>query len=1067
MVLGFLSFMVVSAVAFAIYMRAERVPSSALRRNVATRHLVKAALAHAMSRVDDAIRADPFPGHVNTNNMSSANFYHDGKDNAMDMWYGRVFMPPDPEGITDQANDPSNIGDSYSGFASRFAPITETVSTLTLEALGYIPPPLVNDVRFLSRSTWTAKWQNFAYDAGRFAFCAVNVSDYFDINRVSADIRSSSPDSRISVAHLLRGLGGNARFSDVDESALNAFNTLFGPDATARPRENNFPYVSMLDYNLALGTKGSSGINNIIRSCFYWWIEGGSREFFYFNGSTDSSDGVKSAMRQPFVTDSWATNETYKVADFAKLEGQPFRDMSLDNDNATMDEVIRSKAKFNSQEGLFAGNGPFRGLTGEEKGYLLFSLYDYLDHDSIPLSLVAPSVECVPMVTAIEPIVKSRLKFTQKPPVKDPQTQPRDGDQTTTTTWTIDPSSLSRPAVRVLFAFPFRHTRERKTRNDFYAQVVLKVFVASGAVPLYPSGDLSKIRPVEKADWSGPSKAFETPASGAFVWSFCSSPQRISLPTSMESQDDAIISLNVSSWNGDATIPADQAVFSQIDKESFVNGISKGKTTTYKFNLRPFKDGALLPDGDLTDVSAYQADQYRSYAAVWVRVTSSDGAVTYDLAPAIVQDDEKLNGGGNTKNYVRFYGDALSELSCSFLKFSSPDNPFYTYADLSLANGSEFDWVPKSLAVADPRYNYMSEDWYAWDQSGINGGAWLDAISDPGDGFLNDADCDHDIFMFTSDQGYLQSLGEFAFLPRLARNGARMQDISGATVHPATMKATRSANYAWRTYVVDKSLYDEFAIAGIGRSSHSDQTVNPYTDNAEVLYAAFANTPCSYWVTGRTAAGIVSDLPKDFKEIVNKLGDTTTEYGGKIDKMSESLKHAFCELNEDSELRIRSEDVRAIARNVGNQIGSFMPESANEENADLWKEAYDDLPWFSNLNAQNDDTFKSFMGVSLDHPLYSVDRKFLYSYWRDCFANKQQLFLIFVRAESSALGGSGEGTPSQQGGRAVALVWRDPQSNTTDGGRNGASDDRQRIYQNTSGRRRPHRMRVLFYHQFD
>ena len=36
-VLGFLSFMVVSAVAFAIWMRNERLPSSALRRSVATR----------------------------------------------------------------------------------------------------------------------------------------------------------------------------------------------------------------------------------------------------------------------------------------------------------------------------------------------------------------------------------------------------------------------------------------------------------------------------------------------------------------------------------------------------------------------------------------------------------------------------------------------------------------------------------------------------------------------------------------------------------------------------------------------------------------------------------------------------------------------------------------------------------------------------------------------------------------------------------------------------------------------------------------------------------------------
>ena len=55
-VIGFLAFMIVSAVSFSIYMRAERLPSSALRRTVATRQLVKAALAEAIARVDDAVR---------------------------------------------------------------------------------------------------------------------------------------------------------------------------------------------------------------------------------------------------------------------------------------------------------------------------------------------------------------------------------------------------------------------------------------------------------------------------------------------------------------------------------------------------------------------------------------------------------------------------------------------------------------------------------------------------------------------------------------------------------------------------------------------------------------------------------------------------------------------------------------------------------------------------------------------------------------------------------------------------------------------------------------------------
>ena len=88
---------------------------------------------------------------------------------------------------------------------------------------------------------------------------------------------------------------------------------------------------------------------------------------------------------------------------------------------------------------------------------------------------------------------------------------------------------------------------------------------------------------------------------------------------------------------------------------------------------------------------------------------------------------------------------------------------------------------------------------------------------------------------------------------------------------------------------------------------------------------------------------------------------------------------------------------------------------------------------------------------------------FLHSYWRDCFASRQQLFLIFVRAESTALGGNGEGTPAQQGGRAVALVWRDPEAPTGQD----VFDVEKQGYNEQDAQRHPHKMRVLFYRQLD
>ena len=57
-VLGLLSFMVVSAVSFSIYMRQSRLPSSYLRRNLAARHLVRAALARAIDELEGAYNDD-------------------------------------------------------------------------------------------------------------------------------------------------------------------------------------------------------------------------------------------------------------------------------------------------------------------------------------------------------------------------------------------------------------------------------------------------------------------------------------------------------------------------------------------------------------------------------------------------------------------------------------------------------------------------------------------------------------------------------------------------------------------------------------------------------------------------------------------------------------------------------------------------------------------------------------------------------------------------------------------------------------------------------------------------
>ena len=1113
-VLGFLSFMVVSAVAFAIYMRAERLPSSALRRNVATRHLVKAAMAHAMSRVDDAIRLDPFPGVANTNGNNAANFYHDRDENAMDVWYGRVFMPPNPAGLVDdrgseiqRANEPGS-GD----FAWRFAPITETVSVLNLEALGYIPPPLVNDVRFLSRSTWTAKWQNFPFDAGRFAFCAVNVSDYLDVNRTKVGLRSSPLDSCISLLGTIVTTKRDNGYYDIPDTVnvndlpriANNLTKIFGPDATGRqsysnpdgtggsPAGGTVPYISMLDYNLALGDVAYDG-SDLVKSLFFPWIRYGGNVFYGSTYLNERATGIQQAMRQPFVTDSFfaASNTTASAeVNFAKRDGQPFPGIDMSSSSLTFNDVVMdSSSKFLK--------------TAFDKGLISSSdipmIYDYLDHDDVPLSLAMPGVECVPMVTAVE-IDTHNFKLKLKEPTKEtePSSIPEKftGTQVEKTIYKIENTQFAYSGVKVLVAFPFRHFSGRPPEG-FRIEATMKVLVTSGAVSLRPTDKLKDLRP-NKEWWKNTgneSKPFAIDGGGSgnvLAWTLFG---RADIPSWSENRDqEAALKVVPVNFNGSPDA-GEKEFFTVFNKREYKDGSPQGEPEkSYQFDLRPFTNGGeLLPDGEQKgeiSASPYKDEKFRLCAMLWVRIIDPDGK-TVDLAPAVL-DDDKLNDRNNEERwYQEFFGSTVS--SACLLFNSDPNTKSYSYASIAAGDLVGLDDTPsKALATVDPRYNYAPEDWFAWGQSeSVSAGTWLDKIQDDKYQFFA-SEGDRDIFMFTSNQGYLQSLGEFAFLPRLSewryrdeggvkkiQTGSRISPILGkvpdtsAAEHVSEPDAILNRDCAWRTYPAFARFYEACAEVGIGRNSDNVQTVNPFSNNGNVLLAAFANTPCDYWTTGRTVAG-AKDMNDDLKAIVDKMGDKNQTSGDAIKDADEAFKSAFCELNEDSLSKMEAKDISMIMRNItsfirdGDDGHRWTPQTP-------WEDRYDALPWFSGLDPQDDNSFKEFMGTTLSScPLYSIDRKFLYSYWRECFANKQQLFLIFVRAESTALGGPGEGTPAQQGGRAVALVWREPtayddgnnpQSTMSDS--KASAGDLVRQDNQFMTHRRPHRMRVLFYHQFD
>ena len=140
-VLGMLSFMIVSAVGFATYMRYSRMPSNFLRRSNSSRLLAKAAVAEAMKQVDLAVCNNFHPnvglGYVDAsgtlrgkyhqvleNNWKNA-LWNGGAANTRNVWRHRVLM--------NSANS-ETLNSTTAG--------SSNISPLCLEALAYIPPPL-------------------------------------------------------------------------------------------------------------------------------------------------------------------------------------------------------------------------------------------------------------------------------------------------------------------------------------------------------------------------------------------------------------------------------------------------------------------------------------------------------------------------------------------------------------------------------------------------------------------------------------------------------------------------------------------------------------------------------------------------------------------------------------------------------------------------------------------------------------------------------------------------------------------------------------------------------------
>ena len=1065
-VLGMVSFMVVSAIGFSIYMRESRKPSSFLRRESTARYLLKSALANAISRIDgevtknspngwrlEGVYDDVYPGV--SRNVPAI------QDNG-NYWSHRIFTP-------------------FGSVSPR-----ETVSTLTLEGLAYLPPAIINEARAFSRMTRTASWSNLSYDLGRYAFCAIDVSDCFDINRVAAGMRrSSAAGERVNLSSLFPQNGAQ-------------LDTLL----TKWEEGDGVPYVSLADFNIAAG--------NTAFTPFYKYI-GSSGAKIYTKSDYQT---VSNAL---FITDTWfpATNDyltadlerkskavTSTLYDLAKGgDDQPFRSW---NANSFM-APLESQTRFLREVGM-----PNLGAVG------VACLYDYLDEDHVPLSLVLPCVETAPMVCGVGIFPAGQFILRVNPAAETVEGKHDTGtpigggaggnhmENVKAEKWALEIPAMQMP-VKVLGAFPFRRTQMKGIDTGSYtAKAMIKIFFAPERLDSRLDID-SPICPQQAADWN------DGFANGVYT---IPCDITISVPAKDKMKtDDALfeptpgtLSIQQKSmplfWKvtrtpiapagGGAALPTPAPYYSRdgfaSENDRFVVFRQDGTRDPALDKLpanpnKPALAGGAWPAGPagLPSNAGVQngADlcgtEVVPHVAVWVRVEKSGEVV--DLVPA-GSDDDVLWGRreGIASEAAKASGFCGSASTRPILEFSGVSAKKFKVGESALTvldgTADEFQW--NQLYATDPRYNFAPEDWFGVLGGGNMKETWKQSVVD---GFIGQDGRDKDVFMFTSDQQYLQSIGELQFLPfvqvtngkaagfegtykqKVNYNGRTMADrvvTAGASPDSIPNGGLGAKDLMWRTY----RAYDR--AGGWNRDwCNPYRLVNTAGKEVEVISGTgdFRVNPFSR--DSRIMSSVVADTPYDFFIASTNSLNPKSEMSAAAARQMAFGENGQCE-------QWDAQDVADIAEELHAAFGDAYAQDGVTDFAEVLGNYLD---W--ERNGEKNDEQLNFLASNLElaDPLYGVDRKFLCSFWRECFQNRQQLFLVFIRAEPLTVGGSsGDSIANAQlGSRGVALVWRDPAPPPSS---NGQRKNRTALQSRSTWREQnkqtgPHRTRVLFYHQFD
>lgn len=413
-VLGFLSFMIISAVSFAIYMRIERQATSNYRHTLVARHLLSSALVQSIAEVDtDLGTAFRFPSHS-------------------DNWEGlgnRTYL---------------SVSNSSNGFAR----------VVSFDALGYVPALFINELLFLNNahesgihpnwiqlaapvervrsSTGNSGIPTFYFGGsnivGRYAFVCLNMSDLLNVNGCTNLHVRSTGANRLNVA----GMFPRSSIADEFENRI----------------RSDVYYPTVLDFYAGMH---NGTVDEFPNSPYHIGASGG-----------DNKSALMVATNHIFVTDGFARVQKPRQA-ICNVLSNGVSTTLLDGDYTRWESSFKT-----AMSKALPGYDLYRGSDGKPVfGYILA---DYLnDPNEAPKRLDIPSVKLAPMINQIAVSGGDIIFYTKEKPGQDPASENK--------RYNVFVQPLGRgKSIDVGYMFPFRNAEALKNKS-FVIELIAEVYL--------------------------------------------------------------------------------------------------------------------------------------------------------------------------------------------------------------------------------------------------------------------------------------------------------------------------------------------------------------------------------------------------------------------------------------------------------------------------------------------------------------------------------------------------------------------------------------------------------------